>query len=154
MHNRNSGGKLFMAGVIGAIAGALGGLLLAPKSGKETREDIAKAAKELADQMKMKASDTQERVKDVFGSASEATREKYEAVRSAVFSRVASLKNAGEDINKEKYSEVVDDVVDSFREDLKSIKGNASKLGIYLKKDWERMKKALMEGEKQTEAEA
>lgn len=37
---------------IGATLGAAAGILLAPKSGKETREDIATGAKEVIDQVK------------------------------------------------------------------------------------------------------
>lgn len=37
---------------IGATLGAAAGILLAPKSGKETREDIAAGAKEVIDQVK------------------------------------------------------------------------------------------------------
>ena len=37
---------------IGATLGAAAGILLAPKSGKETREDIASGAKEVIDQVK------------------------------------------------------------------------------------------------------
>jgi len=38
----------------GIAAGAVGGVLLAPKSGKETREDIAKTAKDLGENVKTK----------------------------------------------------------------------------------------------------
>ena len=37
---------------IGATLGVAAGILLAPKSGKETREDIASGAKEVVDQVK------------------------------------------------------------------------------------------------------
>jgi len=36
-------GKFFLGAVCGAIAGAIAGVVLAPKSGKETREDIKAA---------------------------------------------------------------------------------------------------------------
>ena len=37
-------GKFFLGAVCGAIAGAIAGVVLAPKSGKETREDIKAAS--------------------------------------------------------------------------------------------------------------
>ncbi|KKQ91261.1 MAG: hypothetical protein UT14_C0018G0016 [Candidatus Shapirobacteria bacterium GW2011_GWE1_38_92] len=75
--NKKSGGNLFLAGIFGAIAGAIGGLLLAPQSGKETREDIARISKELANKMKTKAVDTKKKVMDVFGETSQAAVDKY-----------------------------------------------------------------------------
>ncbi|MCX6808084.1 MAG: YtxH domain-containing protein [Candidatus Berkelbacteria bacterium] len=42
----NSEGKFFLGVVFGALAGAAAGLLLAPQSGKETREVLGKKVKE------------------------------------------------------------------------------------------------------------
>ena len=44
--NKNVAGKVAAGVAIGALAGAAAGVLLAPKSGKETREDIKKFAKD------------------------------------------------------------------------------------------------------------
>lgn len=48
---KNPLGKIF-AFIGGAVAGAVAGILLAPKSGKETREDIARAFEEYRDKIK------------------------------------------------------------------------------------------------------
>lgn len=129
-------GKFLLAGLIGTLAGAVGGILLAPKSGKETRKDIVKLALDLNRKIKTEASETKQRVKDIYGEASDEAMRKYKAVRDAVVSRVASLKTAGTSIDKDKYEKVVDEVVASF-------KGVGVKMGIYLKKDWNKIKKAL-----------
>lgn len=44
-----SKGKIAVGAVFGAVAGFVSGILLAPKSGKETREDIKKASVETKD---------------------------------------------------------------------------------------------------------
>ncbi|MDU4959488.1 MAG: YtxH domain-containing protein [Sporomusaceae bacterium] len=45
--------KKVLAGVaVGAVVGAAAGVLLAPKSGKETREELVSAAKQLPDKAK------------------------------------------------------------------------------------------------------
>jgi gas vesicle protein len=41
------GKKLAVGAVVGAVAGLLAGVLMAPKSGKETRNDIKKRAEDL-----------------------------------------------------------------------------------------------------------
>ncbi len=49
---KNPLGKIF-AFIGGAVAGAVAGILLAPKSGKETREDLARAFEEYRDKIKV-----------------------------------------------------------------------------------------------------
>ncbi|MBO4854800.1 YtxH domain-containing protein [Candidatus Saccharibacteria bacterium] len=44
MSESKGNGKFFLGAVCGAIAGAIAGVVLAPKSGKETREDIKAAS--------------------------------------------------------------------------------------------------------------
>ncbi len=54
---------------IGALAGLAVGLLCAPKSGKETREDLSVKAKELAAQLK-----------DEYGAAIERSKTAYDSL--------------------------------------------------------------------------
>ena len=56
---------------VGALAGALAGILLAPKSGKETRADIQKTMMKIKDDLATKLAD----MKDM-------TKEKYEQMIS------------------------------------------------------------------------
>ena len=139
---KNSG-KIFLAGIVGALAGAVGGLLLAPQSGKKTRQEIVDLAEELTLKVKSKADDTRNQVKDVFGKYSEEGKAKYLEIKGAVVSKVATVKTAGESIDKDKYEKVVDEVVADFEEDLKATKSGSTKIVNYLKKDWEKIKKAL-----------
>lgn len=48
-------GKLAFGAVVGAVAGFVSGILLAPKSGKETRDDIKKASLDTKDVAEKKA---------------------------------------------------------------------------------------------------
>ena len=139
-----STGKIFFAGMLGALAGAIGGLLMAPKSGKETRADIMALAAELSKKIKTETTETKARVKDIFGKATEEANMKYEEVKNTVVGKVAAIKTAGEMINKEKYTKIVDDVVAEFKGDFESTKTGATKIATYLKKDWEKVKKALV----------
>jgi gas vesicle protein len=140
--SKNKGG-FFLAGLLGAVAGAVGGLLLAPKSGQETRQDIANLAAKISKSIKTETDETTKRVKDVFGKVTEEATEKYNRVKNTVVGKVASLKTAGNEINKEKYSKVVEDVVGEFKADFGATKTGAVKIAEYLKKDWEKVKKAL-----------
>lgn len=59
IQERNKKVKIATLGVAtGAITGILGGVLLAPKSGKETREDIKNTAKDISTNVNEKAAKT------------------------------------------------------------------------------------------------
>ncbi len=112
----------FMTGlVVGALAGTAAGILMAPKSGAETREDI-----------KQFAGDVRDRTLDMYTKA-----------RKSVERKVKSLKDLGEKIDETKYSKLVEEVVDEYKQkDLLSSEA-AKDLGKQLKKDWTTVKKAV-----------
>lgn len=141
--SKNKSG-FFLAGLIGALAGAIGGILLAPKSGKETRRDIARLAAEISKKIKTETEETKSRIKDVFGKATDEAVNKYNEIKNTVIGKVASIKTAGEEIDKEKYGKIVDNVITDFKSDLANTKSGAEKIATYLKKDWEKVKKALV----------
>lgn len=136
--------KFFLATVFGAIAGAVGGLLLAPQSGKKTRQDLKKLAMKLSKEVQDTVQDTREKVKKVFDKTSDEAVIKYKKIKSVVTSKVAELKTAGKLIDKEKYAKIVQDVVAEFKSDFKGTKDGASKMTAQLKKDWLKIKKALV----------
>jgi len=71
---------------VGAIAGAVAGILFAPKSGKETREDIKKYYHEMKDQIAEKVA-----------SLKEITRETYSQVVTEVVASYQEHKKINED---------------------------------------------------------
>ncbi len=75
-----------------------------------------------------------------------AATEKYNQIRGEILSRVASVKDAGGEIDKEKYSSIVDEVIATFRDDIDDLKGNVGRLAGQIKKDWNRIKQAMKEG--------
>jgi len=133
----------FWSGIIAATIGAVGALLLAPKSGKETRSDIVKLALKISKSIKTETSHTKKRVMSIFGKANDEVTTKYREIRDAVVSKVAALKTTGEQIDKNKYSKIVTDVVAGFKSDLTAVKGSVAKLTYYLEKDWVKIKKAI-----------
>lgn len=140
--SKNKGG-FFLAGLIGAVAGVVGGILLAPQSGKETRKAISLLAAELSKKIQTSVNETESRVKDIYGKVSDEAMEKYNQIKNTVITKVASIKTAGQEINKDKYGKVVDEVVADFKSDFESTKSGASKIASYLKKDWEKVKKVV-----------
>jgi len=137
-------GSFFLAGIIGALAGAVGGLLLAPQSGKKTRREITTIAQNIANQFKTTALDSKKRVEEVFGEVTEAASEKYQKIQTALTAKVAAVKQAGKDMDKDRYSSIVDQVIADFKADFIATKDGATKMANQLKKDWQKVKKALV----------
>jgi gas vesicle protein len=48
----NTTGKIIAAAAVGIAAGAVAGLLMAPRSGKDTRDDIRRKGEHLADKVR------------------------------------------------------------------------------------------------------
>lgn len=136
-------GKFLFGGLLGAAVGIIGGILLAPKSGKETREGIAKLALEITKAVKTQVDETKSRVRDIYGKVTEETITKYKQVRDAVIAKVASVKTAGQKIDKEKYGKIVDEVLADFKSDFGKSKNGVEKIAKYLKRDWDKISKAL-----------
>lgn len=130
--------------MIGAVAGAIGGLLLAPQSGKKTREDIKKMAIKLSKEVSGTVKDTKEKVEEIFGKATEETIAKYKKIKSTVVNKVAEVKSAGKGIDKEKYTKIVETIIGEFKDDFTGTKDGASKMISLMKKDWEKIRKALV----------
>ena len=110
----NNNGMAFMQGVIfGALVGATAGILLAPKSGAETRADIAAAAKKY-----------QEKAQDV-----------YEQARASLERKIAALKKAGDKIDSAKYKKLVDNVISEMQSTSEITEKHGKALGAQLKAD-------------------
>lgn len=120
---RNDDPMSFFKGMLfGVMAGAVAGILLAPKSGKETREDIKRLAE-----------DVEEKVVDV-----------YEDTRKIVMKKVRDMRKAGELIDEEKYKGLVKKVVSELKRDSRVSEKVAEDLGEQLKGDWVMVKKQLL----------
>jgi len=109
----------FLKGLfLGVIAGAAAGILLAPKSGKETQEDLKKLAKEYTE----KAADM------------------YEATKKMLEKKLDALKKAGSKIDESKYMGLVTEVVEEIKKDGAVTAEAAKKLGNQLRGDWDIVK--------------
>jgi len=119
--NKNVAGKVAAGVAVGALVGAAAGILLAPKSGKETRKDIEKF------------------VKDTKGKGLEL----LEKAKIEVSKKIENVKKAGKKIDSEEYKKIVAEIVDSFKGSGKLTEDSAKKLGELLKDDWKNIKKQI-----------
>ncbi|MDO5301500.1 MAG: YtxH domain-containing protein [Tissierellia bacterium] len=110
---------------IGAILGAVAGVLFAPKSGEETRSDIANRSRELAEQAKEQALDASDKLSVKAYEAQEAVRNTYDDLKLRAAERAEDMRENVEvarakaqaigEIVREEASYVKDEVDHSMR---------------------------------------
>lgn len=125
--------------MLGAVAGALAGLFLAPKSGRETREEMAKRWSELKEQIE--AGEIRERVQEVFGDIKDQSIKLYQQARKDLTHRLNNLKETFEKMDKEKYQKVVGEVIEDLKKTTKESSEKLGKLRDYFLEDWEKTSK-------------
>lgn len=103
------GGIPISAFALGALAGAIAGILLAPKAGRETREDIKETLATIKD-------DIAERLSEL----KEVTQEKYHSVVDAVVEGYQSAKH----ITAQQASEIKADLAEGY-DNIKQAAGKA-----------------------------
>ena len=93
---------------VGTVLGAIGALLFAPKSGKETRENIAEVSKKVNDELKTTVS----RTKDVLSEKTKMGKENVVEAKDKIANYLADKrnKNVVESIDTKKIAEDVEEV--------------------------------------------
>jgi gas vesicle protein len=112
----------FLIGVtVGVVAGAVTGVLLAPKSGTETQKEI----KEFAGNLSTKV-------------------EEYTLLASkTVNKKVKALQELGTKIDQTKYKLLVDEVIAELKADGRLTAEVSNKISLQLKRDWKKVQVAV-----------
>jgi len=118
----SSSDDFFKGLLFGAVVGVTAGILLAPKSGSETREDIKKFS-----------SDVQDKAQELYYSA-----------RKDLEKKMRDLKAAGKRIDIDAYKKLVGKVVDELQNDSDVASSTAKKIGEQLNSDWNEIKSAIV----------
>lgn len=118
---KNNGTSFLKGAMLGVAAGVAAGILFAPKSGKETREDIKNAAAKLsADAQKL-----------------------YMQARKTLETKIAAMEKLGKSLDKDKYMALVQEVLDELKKEKKVSPEIVSEVGKQLGTDWNKVQKAL-----------
>lgn len=92
--NDNTGRKLAIGALIAGVGGYLAGILTAPKSGKETREDIADKADEIKDDAHEQLQKASDELSDLISSTKSKSLELGSKARSEYNEAVVRAKDA------------------------------------------------------------
>lgn len=90
-------GNTTMAFLLGAAAGGLAALLLAPRSGEETRKRLKDSAEEIYEQGEEKVKSASSQVRERASDVGESVKEHVDDATSATRSRVDAVKEAADE---------------------------------------------------------
>ena len=108
--------KVAIGTTIGLTVGAVAGVLLAPKAGRETREDILQNLNELPD----KAKELSDKVQVMMGEVKDEITEETQKLMSEVKEVSSDIKNEIQDDPRfQKLTEITEEQVDAFKKKLK-----------------------------------
>lgn len=124
--------KILIGTAAGSLGGLLGGLLFSPKSGKETRQNIANSSKELKESIDNKVSDAKDNVAD----AKVKMKQKSIELKESINNKVSDTRNNVTDakvkvsqyLNEKKTSKIISETKDALtdNEDLDTIVGQTN----------------------------
>jgi len=118
----SSSDDFFKGLLFGTVVGVTAGLLLAPKSGEETRADIKRLAQETGDRAE----------------------KYYLRARKEIIKKVEDIKDAGQNVDLEGYKKLVLKVVDEVKKDGEVTADIAKEIGMKLNDDWRDIKRTIL----------
>ncbi|QQS43306.1 YtxH domain-containing protein [Candidatus Roizmanbacteria bacterium] len=130
------GKSKFGAGLLlGALLGGAAAFFLSPKTGKENREMAKKKLAEWKERYEGKS--PEEIAKEIFGSASAEGKRLYMRAQDEMNKQLDKVKKSANEIDQEKYADVVRDVMDRLKEEKEATKERLVQLQEYLMDRWE-----------------
>jgi len=120
--------KILIGTAAGSVSGILGGILFSPKSGKETRQDIANSSKELTNNIKEKTIELKENINDKVSDAKDNVtdakvkiKQKSTELKEAINNKVSDAKDnvidakvkVSQYLNEKKTSKAIFETVDA-----------------------------------------
>lgn len=147
MTSQNRSSKLGVGLVLGSIIGGLAAFFLSPKSGKENREMVSKKIQEIKIMIEEKK--IQERVKEIYGEVTEEGTRLYTMAREDINGRLDELKKSMDEIDMNRYTTLVNDVIDSVKAETQESGDRIAKLKDYFLNKWGEAKSNVKEDAKE-----
>jgi gas vesicle protein len=110
MSNNVDGKDFIMGAVVGGLLGAMAALLLAPKSGRELRQDISTQYDSISEKTQQIASTVGERTANIAKTATTQTTEWVDKAKEVAGTVIDEVKTWSD---KRKQNEVVEDVTEA-----------------------------------------
>ncbi|MDO8497538.1 MAG: hypothetical protein Q7S61_03260 [bacterium] len=134
---KNNGAKFGLGVLVGTVLGGLAAFFLSPGSGEENREMVKKKVDELVKLLKEQEID--KKVKEIYGEVTAEGKKAYTQARKELVGKIEDMKDEMENFDKEKYMEMVEDVVKNVEKTAKNPEGAVKKLRESLIESWNDM---------------
>ena len=128
-----------------ALAGALGaalGLIFAPKSGEELRDDITHRAHDLAGKFTKTKEEVQDSIMKIFGQVSDELEKDYVQVRANVMAKIDELKD-NKSFTTDRYNELVSKAIKSYSKGKEWTKESIRDLKKHFEGEWNDIKESV-----------
>jgi gas vesicle protein len=124
---------------LGAVIGAVAGLLNAPKRGSELKEDLEREAELIFKKLKISKKQIKKVVKENLGEVSPQTMQYYVKAKSEILARVAKYKDK---LTQSQYNIIVDGVMKKISKS-KGMQKPLTRLGKEFKKSFKDIKRIV-----------
>jgi gas vesicle protein len=125
--------------LVGGLVGASLAFFLSPRSGAQNRKLVHRRLDILKDRVQDIGEDVSDTVMDIFGEVSEATVNLYEDGRRLFEKQIKTFKNNWEDIDKEKYYGIVNNIGESLESNKQHRIEDIEDLKRYWRKNWRKI---------------
>lgn len=138
MANKSKSGFMLL---IGAILGGVAALFFGTDKQGKTKKAVQKKVKQSKEALSEAVS--RDKLVEIFGEDSEKYLDQIQDMRDKASEQLAKLHKAGKKIDKDKYKEVVEDLVAKFTKKEDVTPGQMKKLTSYLASDFKALKNSL-----------
>lgn len=137
-NNRQGGWGLTF--FVGAVIGALAALLFSTNEEGEIKTEVKDKVRLL--KSKLKEAKESEVVQQIFGERTEKVQKVYREAKAELITRLSRLKGTIEDIDKDKYTQTVHEVVDDLKKNKDITAVQLKKLKKFLSDDYRKLASA------------
>lgn len=124
--------------LLGTVIGGITALFFSPNTGEENREIVAKKIQDLRKLMEEKEVD--KKVMEIFGEVSDEAKALFLKAKEELIAGLATLKESVENIDREKYIKVVEDVMKKVQKETKREVKQLEKLKNHLLEEWNKLR--------------
>ncbi len=129
--------------VVGGLAGATAMFFLSPRSGKANRKMVKNKLMDMRDYIQEEKEMMEEKIQEIFGEVNQLTTSLFEDAKKLWDRQVSAFEKSMDKIDKNRYQEMVDNVMESLQSNKKYDANSLSKIKRYLNSQWRKFNEMI-----------